>query len=210
MLSRRRDKTGCQWCLRLLALLPSFQPPSSWQALHNAPEVQAPASVFQFLGKQSWQGDNVGFNMIYRIGVKGDHQSLQSVDVHFTVSSLLVVFRSGLCLQKAEVTGEKPAFHSRQKKAVGYLGPGKDKHGLKTVVNQSLAFAHWEQESRLCTSLHPSECGTVCGSGWGDLTTFLWRCIFNLEKDEKPAAISASSSASRLDSAAQALSLVQP
>lgn len=104
-------------------------------------------SVFQFLGKQSWQGDNVGFNMIYRIGVKGDHQSLHSVDVHFTVSSLLVAFRSGLCLQQAEVTGEKPTFHSRQKKTVGYLGPRKEKHGLNTLVNQSLAFAHWEQET---------------------------------------------------------------
>lgn len=86
--------------------------------------------------------------MIYRTGVKGEHQGLQSVAVHFTVSSLPVVLRSGLCLQPAQVIGEKPAFHSRQKKAVGYLRPGKDKHGLKTVVNQSLAFARWEQGSR--------------------------------------------------------------
>lgn len=106
--------------------------------------------------------------MIYRIGVKGEHQGLQSVAVHFTVSSLPVVLRSGLCLQPAEVIGEKLAFHSRQKKAVGYLGPGKDKHGLKTVVNQSLAFARWEQESRRRASLHPNESGAVCGSGWGD------------------------------------------
>lgn len=102
--------------------------------------------------------------MIYRIGVKGDHEGLQSVDVHLSVSSLPVVCRSGLCLQQAEVTGEKPAFHSRQEKAVGYLRPGKDKHGLKTEVNWSLAFASWEKESRHRTALHPGEHGTVCGS----------------------------------------------
>lgn len=134
------------------------------KALHSAPRVQALASVFHLLGKQSWQGDNVGFNMIYRIGVKGDHKGLQSVDVRLSVSSLPVVFRSGLCLQAAEVTGEKPAFHSRQEKAVGYSRPGKDKRGLKMEVNWSLAFARWEKESGRHASLHPSEHSAVCGS----------------------------------------------
>lgn len=106
--------------------------------------------------------------MIYRIGVKGDHEGLQSVDVRLSVSSLLVVFRSGLCLQQAEVTGEKPAFHSRREKAVGYSQPGKDKHGLKMEVNRSLAFARWEKASRHRASLHPKEHSTVSGSGWGD------------------------------------------
>lgn len=106
--------------------------------------------------------------MIYRIGVKGDHEGLQSVDIRLSVSSLPVVFRSGLCLQQAEVTGEKPAFHSRQEKAVGYSRPGKDKHGLKMEVNWSVAFARWEKESAHCASLHPNEHSAVCGSGWGD------------------------------------------
>lgn len=105
--------------------------------------------------------------MIYRIGVKGDHKGLQSVDVRLSMSSLPVVFRSGLCLQ-AEVTGEKPAFHSRQEKASGKSWPGNDKHGLKTEVNWLLAFAHWEKESGHRSSLHPSEHGAVCGSSWGD------------------------------------------
>lgn len=120
--------------------------------------------------------------MIYRIGVKGDHEGLQSVDVHLSVSSLPVVFRSGLCLQQAEVTGEKPAFHSRQEKAVWCLRPGKDKHSLKTEVNWSLAFARWEKESGHRASLHPSEHGAVCGS---DPPDSFWRCISSLEKDEK-------------------------
>lgn len=106
--------------------------------------------------------------MIYRIGVKGDHEGLQSVDIRLSVSSLPVVFRSGLCLQQAEVTGEKPAFHSRQEKAVGYSWLGKDKHGLKMEVNWLVAFARWEKESGHRASLHPNERGAVCGSGWGD------------------------------------------
>lgn len=81
------------------------------------------------------QGDNTGFNMIYRIGVKGDDEGLQSVEARLSVSSLPVAFRSGCCLQQAEVTGEKPTSHSRQEKAVGYSWPGKDKHGLKTEIS---------------------------------------------------------------------------
>lgn len=77
--------------------------------------------------------------MIYRIGVKGDDEGLQSVDACWSVSSLLVAFRSGFCLQQAEVTGEKPAPHSRQEKAVGYSWPGEDKHGLKIKVTWLLA-----------------------------------------------------------------------
>lgn len=73
--------------------------------------------------------------MIHRIGVKGDDEGLQSVDAVLSVSSLPVAFRSGFCLQQAEVTGEKPASHSRQEKAVGYSWSGKDKHGLKVEVN---------------------------------------------------------------------------
>lgn len=75
-------------------------------------------SVFHLSRKQSLQGDNSGFNMIYRIGVKGDDEGPQSVDARLSVSSLPVAFRSGFCLQQAEVTGEKPASHSRQEKAV--------------------------------------------------------------------------------------------
>lgn len=101
------------------------------------------------------------------------------------MSSLPVVFRSGLYLQQAEVTGEKPAFHSRQEKASGKSWPGKDKHGLKTEVNWLLAFAHWEKESGHRSSLHPSEHGAVCGSSWGDPSDSFWRCISSLEKDEK-------------------------
>lgn len=54
--------------------------------------------------------------MIYRIGVKGDHKALQSVDICFSVSSVPAVFRSGLHLQQAKVTGKKAAFNSTLEK----------------------------------------------------------------------------------------------
>lgn len=62
--------------------------------------------------------------MIYRIGVKGDHEGLQSVDVRLSVSSLPVVFRSGLCLQQAEVTGENLLFTAGREKLLGTRGQG--------------------------------------------------------------------------------------
>lgn len=148
--------------------------------------------------------------MIYRIGVKGDHEGLQSVDIHLSMSSLPVVFRSGLCLQQAAVTGEKPAFHSRQEKAVGCLWPEKDKHGLKTEVNWLLAFACWEKESGCHASLHLSKHSTVCGSGWGDPPDSFWRCISSLEKDEKTSGADSEQLYSQTNGAARAWSLIQP
>lgn len=62
--------------------------------------------------------------MIYRIGVKGDDKGLQSVDAHLSVSSLPVAFRSGFCLQQAEVTGEEGnlLLTAGRKKLLGTCG----------------------------------------------------------------------------------------
>lgn len=63
--------------------------------------------------------------MIYRIGVKGEREGLQSVGARLSVSSLPVAFRSGFCLQQAEVTGENLLLTAGRKKLLGTRGRGR-------------------------------------------------------------------------------------
>lgn len=135
-------------------------------------------SVFHLSRKQSLQGDNTGFNMIYRIGVKGDDVGLQSVDARLSVSSPPVDFRSGFCLQQAEVTGEKPASTAGRKKLLGTRA----RKGQTWPENRSNLVAGWEKESRCFDFLLASEHGAVCGCGWDGPPWFFLEIYFQLRE----------------------------
>lgn len=137
-------------------LHPALQSPATFclSGSSLSPRVQALVSFFHLSRKQSLQGDNTGFNMIYRIGVKGDDKGLQSVDARLSVSSLPVAFRSGFCLQRAEVTGEETCSSQQAGKSCWVLVTRK---GQARLEKRSELVAGWEKESRCFDFLLASE-----------------------------------------------------